>query len=608
MPPPLDLAVVASWYPTFDDPAPGRFVADQVEALGRGGRVRPVVVSFEAAEVSGSVALRERLADLIAETASAAIAEAPDVFHRGVGQVPATPVARLPANNARTGSRPRLSAEGREAVVRALGRRWAGGDGTGLPPRPQLVHAHTAYPDGAAGDILARELGVPLVVTEHASFLDKLFAVPAIRERYGEVLAHADRVISVSRHLGARIVREFPEAAERLLVIPNAVDVDAFETAPLDGRQADELLYVGYRKATKGIETLLRAVAVARRARPGIRLRMIGGSTPALEAGWRALAGELGIADAVTFEPPADRAAVAVAMRRASLFVHASVFETFGVVAAEALASGTPVVATNSGGVTDILDDPGTKLGRIVPVDDAEAMGAAIAAALDARTTFDPAALRASVERRFAAGVVAGRLEAVYDEVLARHAARGDAVATAGDGRAGEDRPDGDRAERRTIVVAFTPARAARVDALPDAAPGFVLVTSRGAGGPADRRAGSIVRTNLHARLGVGLGRWPTDRVGKWVHAIRHPIAAARRRGILPGIDRLVIDDGGRAIRAALDATGSASARLVCVDGLDYLAAAAALADGSAIAAPGGIAWLGDALAESAGRGPGPSL
>ena len=65
-------------------------------------------------------------------------------------------------------------------------------------------------------------------------------------------------------------------------------------------------------------------------------------------------------------------------MSSASVFVHASRYETFGVVAAEALAAGMPIVATASGGEFEILGDDPSSLGAVVPVDDAQAFAAAV--------------------------------------------------------------------------------------------------------------------------------------------------------------------------------------------------------------------------------------
>ena len=99
-------------------------------------------------------------------------------------------------------------------------------------------------------------------------------------------------------------------------------------------------------------------------------------------------------------EPPADRAGVAAAMRRAGIFVHPSPFETFGMVAAEALASGLPVAARRSGGVEEILAGQ-TGGAELADGDDPEALADAILRLRSRLAEIDPAAIRATVTGRF---------------------------------------------------------------------------------------------------------------------------------------------------------------------------------------------------------------
>jgi hypothetical protein len=190
--------------------------------------------------------------------------------------------------------------------------------------------------------------------------------------------------------------------------MPNAVAVDEFGPPSASDRVPDQLLFVGYLKESKGIETLLRATAVARSLRPSVTLRLIGRAPePATGERWRRLAVELGLEDAVTFEGAADRQGIAAAMREAALFVHPSPRETFGVVAVEALASGLPVVATDSGG------GPG-------PRPDPRASGPSSRPAIRSRSarrswrrwaawTRSTATMRRSVERRYGGSYVAER-------------------------------------------------------------------------------------------------------------------------------------------------------------------------------------------------------
>jgi glycogen(starch) synthase len=331
---PLDLLVVG-WYPGADDSVAGRFVADQAAALLATGRVRPSVVSFEPFPLHGDLELRTRAVEAWTEI----VREAPgdQAFAPGARALAVRSPARR--RSADEGCRPDERGDPPGSDIRAFL--------VGRPERsPALIHAHVGYPEGAAAAAVAAELGIPLILTEHATYLDRLFADPEIRSAYHAGARTATRIVTVGQVLADRIGREFPDLQGRLVVIPNTVDVDAFRPVGAAERDPDELLWVGYRREVKGMDALLRAFRIVRDARPATRLRLVGRSTTeAEEAGWHRLAAELGVADAVAFEPPVDRAGVA---RRWSgrLFVHPSGSRRWDR-GGRGTAAGLPVVAVD---------------------------------------------------------------------------------------------------------------------------------------------------------------------------------------------------------------------------------------------------------------------
>ncbi|HTS14463.1 MAG TPA: glycosyltransferase, partial [Candidatus Sulfotelmatobacter sp.] len=492
------------------------------------------------------------------------------------------------------------------------------------------IHAHTAYPDGAAAATMARSLGVPLLITEHASFVARLVAVPEIRDAYVAAGRQASRLIVVSALLADELRASLPELAERIVVVPNAVPVDGFRAAPLAERMPDQLLFVGYRLEAKGIEVLLRAFATVRQRRPAATLRLIGGTTDAaLDARWQALAGTLGIGGAVSFEGPAARPQIAEAMAQASVFVHPSRRETFGIVAVEALASGTPVVATASGGLDEILAPDPSAVGGLVPVGDADALATAILRTLERRAAFDPLQLRATVVGRYAAPAVAARLLELYDEALGADgrggstgaSTRGVAPAPSAAARpSGAPRPSAARGAATTrpvrVVVALDPDRARQVVELGERVRSrIVLVTTPGAWSQGAARPGDVVLADMRGRVqATADARALGPRGTGWrrlVRVLRNPLAVARRRGLLPGLERLVLTRGKAAVDEALARAArlepAGPTRLVCLDGVDYLAAGPALAEGRTRLEPGGVMWLGDQAAGPATLDPGDS-
>ncbi len=586
--------LVVGWFPAADDMTAGRFVADQVAALRATGTVEPSVVSFEKAAIRGPGPLRERQAAAVAANGLAALRALSPFAARGAGGPAAIPVARLAAAAGETPSAgPDHRAIHDEAALLPLLDRLD-------RPAWDLVHAHVGYPEGAAAAAAAARLGVPLVLTEHASFLRSLLAEPLVRQRYRTTALAAARVIAVSRMLAGELTGLVPELAGRIVVIPNTVVVEDFEIGHPGDRVPGELLWVGGRSETKGIATLLRAFALVHERRPETTLRLVGRPPrPEQDAGWKRLAAELRVEVAVRFEPSTDRAGVSAAMGRADLFVHPSPRETFGVVAVEALASGLPVVATDSGGVSEVLGANPEALGAIVRAEDPAALSAAIVDALDRRASFDPAVLRAHAVERFGAAQVARQIVALYDEVLAEGSRKNlGSVAprqasrhpSPGGGPAGASRP--------TVIVGFSRLELDRALArfpswvLADA----ILITS---GGPlrgwANVRLAPAGSDRRLAEL-LDWGAASGGRAGRAGRRLRRALRTLAARGGVAGDagDRLLADLA-RTLSAVLPhEPGPAIPLLVCLGGIDHLVAAPFIASGRAIAAPGGLRWLAD--------------
>lgn len=597
--------LVVGWFPAADATTSGRFVADQVAALRATGAVRPSVVSFENAAVRGPGRLRDRQAEAIVAAGRAAVGRASPFNARGVAGPDGVDVARLAIAGGETpASGPDHRAVHRTVALRSLldqseGRAW------------DLVHAHVGYPEGVVGAMAGAELGVPFVLTEHASFLATLLAEPIVKARYLEAARAASRVIAVSRMLAGELIAAFRELDGRIVVIPNTVAVEEFAGAPVTERVPGELLWVGARSDAKGTATLLQAFAIVHRERPATTLRLVGQSTrPSTDAGWRRMAAELGVAAAVRIEPAADRAGVVAAMGRADLFVHPSLRETFGVVAVEALAAGLPVVAADSGGVAEVLGDEPEALGGLVAPRDPEALAAAVIGALDRRDAFDPDRLRAYAVDHFGAATVARRIVELYETVIAEHARAAGGVRPTGRPRPSDPIVPRDPARRpaRTVVVAFSRAELDRAIAR---FPRWVLrdvtiVTS----GPPGRPAGLVVApTGTESRLAelLGWGAPATSTLGRLGRRIRR---AARRVTARLGVSSGAAGDND--LLATLTATlagclpsvaGPEAPLVVCVGGFDHLVAAPFIADGRAIAAPGGLRWLADVRLTTAQAG-----
>jgi len=269
-----------------------------------------------------------------------------------------------------------------------------------------VLHAHCAYPDVVGAALAARLLDLPLVATAHGSDINISGRQRTLRPQIRWALRRARRVIAVSAPLAQAVAELTDLPADRVLCIPCAGYSPAVFRRRDSGERAalrkslgvaDEdrvVLFVGHLVPVKALDVLLRAWA-ALTERPGVgahlRLLLIGEGTQrdTLEQQAR----ELGLADQVAFLGPKPQPAVADWIAAADLLTLPSHAEGSPNVVVEALASGTPVVASRVGGVPDLVDD-GVN-GLLVPAGDAAALADALAAAL--RHPWDAARISASI-------------------------------------------------------------------------------------------------------------------------------------------------------------------------------------------------------------------
>ncbi len=610
---PLRILVVARWYPSHEVPGRGSFVGDQVAALRDAGAdvavICPDPVYAEGLDGPPGPEQRARFSRL---DAWAATIGSRLEFARPSGRgAPGVPVLRIPAPMPAggTASRDPLTLAHLEAGVLvsvgvALHAAWPF----------DVIHAHTGMPDGLAAVALADALHLPVLTTEHDSTMPERLAEPAAVAGYRRLIGTKRAVVAVSAALAQRIGERLGPDAGAIGVVPNVLPIDTFRTDQVQERDPNELLWVGARKESKGTDTLLRAFALVHEDRPSLRLRMIG--RPASEADEQrivALAAELGIAPDVRFEPPADRAGVAAAMARAALFVHPSPWETFGIVAAEALAMGLPVAATPSGGVEEILGRDG-RFGSIARDHDPASLAAAIGDALDRRATFDPVLARAHVADRFAPGVVAA-------DLLARFAALGavagpdglgpDGLGPAGFGPDDPELPRHPMGDLPAVVVGFRRASAvARIPPLPPSLLAQLAVVTSAplhpvSGQPTGEATPAIdlldwvdvdVGASFRARL-AALGPVAPRSLLKWRSLLR-PLQAFRRRRLWSAQPRLFVEARQRAVGGAIARIGSSTpprpVMLLPLDADDLESIEPFVADGRAFLAPGTLGWLVD--------------
>jgi D-inositol-3-phosphate glycosyltransferase len=300
-----------------------------------------------------------------------------------------------------------------------------------------LVHSHY-WMSGWVGQTLGDCWKVPHVVMFHT------LAEAKNRHHLGErepkyriagervVARGADAVIAASESERDTLIEEYGVSPQRILVIPCGVDTEMFR--PSDTRAARKalgldpkkpvLLFIGRIEPLKGIDVLVRASA---QLDGNFQLLVVGGDekdTMRIHE-LHTLAEELGVHGKVVFADAVPHEELAGYYNAASICVVPSYYESFGLVALEAMACGVPVIASRVGGLKETVRDGQT--GYLVPWRCPEPF----AERLDLLLTNEP--LRASlgeeareVAQRYRWPVIAARVEDVYHDLVSAY--RGEPV------------------------------------------------------------------------------------------------------------------------------------------------------------------------------------
>lgn len=293
-----------------------------------------------------------------------------------------------------------------------------------LDEEADLIHAHShRYYQVAAASMVARATDTPLVITPHYHPVrENLAPWKKVLARFHDwrarrnVYLPADRVLPVTGLEAETMTRFAPR--DRITVVPNGIDLDEWTPPPepaADGWEEPVWCYAGRLAGNKTVPDAVEAFAIDRRERGRGTFLVMGKDWGQLEA-VEARARELGVEDHVEVLGYVARDRYRQVMARADVFVLPSEWEAFGIVLLEAWMAGTPVVATEVGGVPWVVDDG--RDGLLAPHGDPQALAEAAGLVLA-----DPERARRMAERgrektrkRFTWDRVVDQVEAVYRE------------------------------------------------------------------------------------------------------------------------------------------------------------------------------------------------
>ncbi len=295
--------------------------------------------------------------------------------------------------------------------------------------QPDLIHSQHPIWMGDLATAFARDLNLPLVFTFHTRY--DMYApkyVPIAPKLTGVV---TDEIVHTYLKKCTHIIAPTPSIRDFILhhyapeapvtTVPTPVDLDQYKSlnprrvrADLGMRNVEILLYVGRLTNEKNLDFLLQAFVKIVAARPQARLLLVGQGPH--ERDLQRLAWELGIGEQVIFTGSIPHDEIPHYTAAADLFVFASMADTQGLVLIEAMAAGTPVVAVQAPGATDMLAEGG---GVLVPANQDAFANAALALLTDKSRRRAMGEQAARAVQRYTISATATRMSAVYEEAVA---------------------------------------------------------------------------------------------------------------------------------------------------------------------------------------------
>ena len=277
--------------------------------------------------------------------------------------------------------------------------------------RPDIIHAHI-YDAGGPAVLIGKLNRIPVVVTEHFSSFPRRLLGPLDVVKAWLAFRCAHVVIPVSYALQKAI--EHYGIHAHFQVIPNVADTTLF--FPPSHLREDinpkRILFVGQLAPVKGVPYLLQALSLLGQKRDDWHLDIVGDGDARME--YERLAVDLKLGDKVAFHGLKTKQEVADFMRRADLFVLPSLCETFSAPAIEALATGTPILATRCGGPEEfVIKD----VGLLVPPGDAHTLCNGLDYMLDNLHLYSCKRISQYARERFSPELVGAKLHAVYQSL-----------------------------------------------------------------------------------------------------------------------------------------------------------------------------------------------
>jgi glycosyltransferase involved in cell wall biosynthesis len=274
-----------------------------------------------------------------------------------------------------------------------------------------IIHAHVGYPAGHIARTISERKNIPYIITEQMS----PFPHRHFKSKNGQIIPdlfkayqNSGRNVAISESLANDMKKQ---SIRNIEIIPNLVD-ETFFTPGSEAAKNEKFVFfsLGRMVPQKGIDILLKAFASQEFE---VQLR-IGGNGPFLNS-YKKLSKDLGIDHKIVWLGQLDKAGALREFQNCDAFVLPSRHESMGVVFAEAMACGKPVIGTMCGGPEEFIDG---STGYLVAIEDVKGLVNSLKNMMINRRNFNAKLIREKFEERFSSRVVAENIFGIYRDVV----------------------------------------------------------------------------------------------------------------------------------------------------------------------------------------------
>lgn len=278
---------------------------------------------------------------------------------------------------------------------------------------PDLIHAHSTLWGGVAASNIVKKINVPLIITEHSSAFGRYKLSKFKKKIVKNAILNSSELLAVSDMLKNEMHKY--SSNKEIKVVPNMIDTEMFTLkGPNSFNDKFRFFSAGFLNYNKGMDLLIKAFNVFKDleveliiAGDGVELNKL-----------MDLTNLLGLEKQVIFLGRISRDDMKIQMQKCNSFVLASRYETFGVVYAEALACGKPVIATKCGGPEMIVNDEN---GILVSKENIDELSRAMLRMFNNIQNFDSTKIRKKCLEKYSEKTIVNELNSIYYEVVSKY-------------------------------------------------------------------------------------------------------------------------------------------------------------------------------------------